>query len=133
MRFTHQSNLLSNEFLKQYGLTTAQFDVLVQISTYGPLTKSELAEKVTITQGGMSRMLTRLEREELIRREQQWKTKTIRLTECGQKKLAAAFESQLAFQTTFFDDCLSKEEQKTLLSLMSRVQKNSEKRFLENK
>ena len=38
MRFTHQSNLLSNEFLKQYDLTTAQFDVLVQISPYEPLT-----------------------------------------------------------------------------------------------
>jgi len=57
MRFTHQSNLLSNEFLKQYDLTTAQFDVLNQISTNEPLTQSELAEKVTVTQGGISRML----------------------------------------------------------------------------
>ena len=26
-RFTHQSNLLSNDFLKQFEITTAQFDV----------------------------------------------------------------------------------------------------------
>ncbi|MED4474206.1 transcriptional regulator, partial [Oceanobacillus caeni] len=25
-RFTHQSNLLSNEFLKQFGITAEQFD-----------------------------------------------------------------------------------------------------------
>lgn len=129
MRFTHQSNLLSNDFLKQYGLTTSQFDVLVQISTFGPLTQSELAKKVTVTQGGISRMLARLEKDQLIERKQEWKTKTISLTEKGRKKLENAFDAQLAFQTSFFDDCLSREEQKQLLSLMSRVQKNSEKKF----
>lgn len=130
MRFTHQSNLLSNEFLKQFDLTTAQFDTLVQIYTFSPLTQSELAEKVTITQGGISRMLTRLEKEGYIKREQEWKTKTISLTEKGHEKLEEAFTAQLAFQTSFFDDCLSEEEQKTLLSLLSRVQKNSERKFL---
>lgn len=130
MRFTHQSNLLSNEFLKQYDLTTAQFDVLVQISIYESLTQSELAEKVTVTQGGISRMLTRLENDRLIERKQEWKTKTISLTEKGRQKLENAFAAQLAFQTSFFDDCLSKEEQKTLLSLMSRVQKHTEEKFM---
>src|SRR5690625_90712 len=125
-RFTHQSNLLSDEFLKQYDLTTAQFDVLVQISTYEPLTQSELAEKVTVTQGGISRMLTRLEKEKLIERKQEWKTKLISLTDKGREKLENAFEAQLGFQTSLFDECLTKEEQKTLLSLMSRVQKHSE-------
>lgn len=129
-RFTHQSNLLSNDFLKQFDLTTAQFDVLMQISTYQPLTQSELAEKVTVTQGGISRMLTRLEKEGLIERKQDWKTKTILLTNKGQEKLDHAFEAQLEFQSSFFDECLSKEEQQTLYELMSRVQKNSEKKKL---
>ncbi|CAM4024990.1 MarR family winged helix-turn-helix transcriptional regulator [Lederbergia lenta] len=128
-RFTHQSNLLSNDFLKQFDLTTAQFDVLMQISTYQPLTQSELAEKVTVTQGGISRMLSRLEKEGLIERKQDWKTKTISLTNKGHDKLDNAFESQLEFQSSFFDECLSKEEQKILYSLMSRVQKNSEKKL----
>src|SRR5699024_422841 len=98
--------------------------------TYKELTQSELAEKATVTQGGISRMLARLEKDGLIQREQEWKTKVICLTEKGQAKLESAFEAQLAFQTAFFEDCLSKEEQKTLLTLMSRVQKNSEKKFL---
>src|SRR4051794_10125093 len=132
-RFTHQSNLLSNEFLKQFDLTTAQFDVLNQISTYEPLTQSELAEKVTVTQGGISRMLARLEKDELIERKQKWKTKTISLTNKGREKLGHAFEAQLAFQSSFFDECLSEEEQKTLYSLMSRVQKNSGKKKMPNK
>lgn len=127
-RFTHQSNLLSNEFLKRYDLTTAQFDVLIQISEFGPLTQSELAERATVTQGGISRMLARLEKEELIERKQDWKTKTISLTEKGRQKLDRAFEAQLAFQSSFFDDCLTEKEQKTLFSLMSKVQKNSEQK-----
>ncbi|KOP82473.1 MarR family winged helix-turn-helix transcriptional regulator [Cytobacillus solani] len=132
-RFTHQSNLLSNDFLKQFDLTTAQFDVLMQISTYEPLTQSELAEKVTVTQGGISRMLARLEKEGLIERKQEWKTKTISLTNKGREKLENAFEDQLEFQSSFFDECLSEEEQKMLYLLMSRVQKNSEKKKLPNR
>lgn len=128
-RFTHQSNLLSNDFLKQFDLTTAQFDVLMQISTYEPLMQSELAEKVTVTQGGISRMLARLEKDGLIGRKQDWKTKMISLTNKGRAKLDRAFEAQLAFQSSFFDECLSEEEQKSLYSLMSRVQKNSEKKL----
>lgn len=85
MRFTTQSNHLSNEFLKRFDLTTAQFDVLMQIKTYAPITQSQLAEKVTVTQGGMSRMLARLEKEGLIMRKQNWKTKTISLTIKGNR------------------------------------------------
>src|SRR5690625_6833824 len=94
MRFTHQSNLLSNDFLKQFDLTTAQFDVLNQIAHFGPLTQSELAKRVTVTEGGISRMLSRLEKEQLIVREQNWKTKTISLTDKGEEKLTAAFRSE---------------------------------------
>ena len=132
-RFTHQSNLLSNEFLKPYDLTSAQFDVLMQISNYEPITQSELAEKVTVTQGGISRMLTRLEKERLIVRKQDWKTKNISLTKKGRVKLEAAFEAQLAFQSSFFDECLSLDEQKQLYSLLSRVYKNSIEKKVTNK
>lgn len=127
MRFTHQSNLLSNEFLKQYGLTTAQFDVLLQISIAQPITQSELAKKVTVTEGGISRMLTRLEQEQFITRTQQWKTKYIALTEKGQALLDGAFEAQIQFQSSFFDEVLTKQEQKQLYQLVSRVEKNSQR------
>ncbi|MGN7477339.1 MarR family winged helix-turn-helix transcriptional regulator [Solibacillus silvestris] len=128
MRFTHESNNLSNEFLKQFDLTTAQFDVLMQISLYEPITQTELAGKATVTQGGISRMLARLEQEQLIVRKQHWKTKYISLTEQGKILLNNAFDAQLAFQSSFFDETLTKEEQKTLYRLISRVQKNSGQR-----
>jgi len=130
MRFTNKSNQLSNEFLKRFDLTTAQFDVLVQIQVYAPITQSELAEKVTVTQGGMSRMLARLEKEGYILRQQDWKTKTIRLTEKGVAVLEEAMPAQLAFQSSFFEDVLTKEEEKTLYKLITRVHKASQKKEL---
>ncbi|MEM5607493.1 MarR family transcriptional regulator [Bacillus toyonensis] len=129
IRFTNQSNQMSNEFLKRFDLTTAQFDVLLQIRTYQPLTQMELAEKVTVTQGGISRMLTRLEKEGYIVRKQDWKTKTISLTEQGEATLERALPEQLAFQSSFFDDVLNEEEQKILYELMTKVHKHSEKRI----
>lgn len=131
VRFTHQSNLLSNDFLRQFDLTTAQFDVLNQVSVYEPISQRDLAEKVTVSQGGISRMVSRLEEEGLIHREQNWKTKMITLTAKGREKLSRAFKEQLAFQTSFFDESLTEEEQKTLLRLMTKVQKTSERRLHE--
>ncbi|OME88302.1 transcriptional regulator [Paenibacillus sp. FSL A5-0031] len=130
MRFTNQSNQMSNEFLKQFDLTTAQFDVLMQIRVYQPLTQMVLAEKVTVTQGGISRMLARLENEGYIVRKQDWKTKTISLTEKAEAILDIAMPSQLAFQTSFFEDVLNEDEQKTLYSLMTRIHKHSQKKKL---
>jgi len=130
MRFTNQSNQMSNDFLKRFDLTTAQFDVLMQIRTYQPLTQIVLANKVTVTQGGISRMLTRLENEGYIVRKQDWKTKTISLTEKAEAILDIAMPEQLAFQTSFFDDVLNDEEQKTLYALMTRIHKYSQEKKL---
>jgi len=130
MRFTAQSNQLSNEFLKRFDLTTAQFDVLIQIKTYAPITQCQLAEKVTVTQGGMSRMLARLEKEGLIERKQNWKTKTISLTAKGEQMIDAATPSQLHFQSSFFEDVLTDEEMKTLYKLMTKLEKHSQEKKL---
>jgi len=128
-RFTHQSNLLSNEFLKPFGITAAQFDVLNQIATYQPITQSDLAIKATLSEGGISRMLTRLEQDGYIQRKQDWKTKWISLTAKGEAKMDEVFEHQLAFQTSVVNECLSEEEQKTLYRLMTKLQKNTEKKL----
>lgn len=130
MRFTTQSNQLSNEFLKRFDLTTAQFDVLIQIKTYAPITQCQLAEKVTVTQGGMSRMLARLEKEGLIERKQNWKTKTISLSSKGEQMIDAATPSQLHFQSSFFEEVLTAEEIKSLYIAMTKLEKHSREKKL---
>ncbi|SOC43907.1 MarR family winged helix-turn-helix transcriptional regulator [Ureibacillus acetophenoni] len=128
-RFTHQSNLLSNDFLKPFEITVAQFDVLNQIATYQPITQSELAVKATLSEGGISRMLTRLEQEGFIHRKQEWKTKWISLTAKGEEKMQEVFQHQLSFQTSLVNECLTEEEQKTLYKLMTKLQKNTENKL----
>lgn len=130
VRFTNRSHQMTNDFLKRFDLTTAQFDVLIQIRTYQPLSQMELAAKVTVTQGGISRMLARLEKEGYIIRKQGWKTKAISLTAKAESVMERAFPAQVDFQTSFFDEVLSKEEQKTLYALVTRLEKNSQKKAL---
>ncbi|MGO3731615.1 MAG: MarR family winged helix-turn-helix transcriptional regulator [Vagococcus sp.] len=125
-RFYHKSNALSNTFLKQYDMTAAQFDVLVQIEKYEPISQSQLADKVIITQAGISKMLTRLENQGYIYKKLEWKTKYICLTESGRVSLEKVFSEQLAFQTNLFDDCLSKDEQKMLMTLLTKLHNHAE-------
>lgn len=130
VQFTNRSHQMTNEFLKRFGLTTAQFDVLVQIRTYQPLNQLELANKVTVTEGGISRMLARLEKEGYIIRKRDWKINMIRLTAKGEAVMDQAYPAQVAFQTSFFDEVLSKKEQQTLYTLVTRLEKHSRSKQL---
>lgn len=125
VRFVQRSNQLSNEFLEQFDLTVSQFEVLVQIKAYGPITQMDLAQKLTVSRGGISRMLTRLEKETLITRKQKWKVKYISLTDKGDAKLEEVFQDQLDLQSSMFDDILNETEKKQLYTLMKKLHKHS--------
>ena len=132
-RFTNQSNELSHQFLADYGLTAAQFDVLLQLSEHQPVSQQELAEKVLVSPGGMSKMLKRLEQEGLIQRQVEWKTKFIRLSDKGQERLESVYPKQLAFQTSLFEASLTKSEQKELYKLVTKLQQKTEQTLLNQK
>lgn len=125
VRFVQRSNQLSNEFLERYDLTIAQFEVLAQIEAYEPITQMDLAKKLTVSHGGISRMLTRLEKENLITRKQKWKIKYISLTDEGREKFHAVFPEQLELQSSVFDDVLDEAEKGQLLALMKKLHKHS--------
>ncbi|AZU01661.1 MarR family winged helix-turn-helix transcriptional regulator [Brevibacterium linens] len=127
-RFLQNSNQLSNEHLRQFGLTVAQFEALAHIRNFEPITQSELATGLTVSGGGISRMLTRLESEGLISREQDWKTKHISLTPKGRELLERAFPSQQKQQASLFDDSLSEDEKVQLHALMKKLYDTSRKR-----
>ncbi len=125
IRFIHLSNQLSNEHLKEFGLTVAQFDTLIQIKVYQPLTQGALAEKTTVTQGGISRMLSRLEKDGYIQRKTEWKTKTISLTQAGEAILSQAQPSQEAFQERFFTEALTVDELQEFSRMMSKIHRRA--------
>src|SRR5699024_12795716 len=119
-RFVQNSNQVSNEYLRQFGITVAQFEALAAIRNFQPFTQSDLAAGLTVSGGGISRMLARLEREGLIRREQEWKTKHISLTAEGRALIDRAYPVQVAQQSTM-SDCLDEDETPQLHALMKRL------------
>ncbi|MGM0699905.1 MAG: MarR family winged helix-turn-helix transcriptional regulator [Actinomycetota bacterium] len=127
-RFVQNSNQLSNEHLRQFGLTVAQFEALAHIRNFEPITQSALAEGLTVSSGGISRMLARLEADDLITREQDWRTKHISLTPKGRELLDRAFPSQQEQQASLFDDSLSEDEKVQLHALMKKLYDTSRKR-----
>lgn len=127
-RFVQNSNQLSNQHLRQFGLTVAQFEALAHIRNFEPITQSELAAGLTVSSGGISRMLARLESEGLISREQDWKTKHISLTAKGRDLLERAFPSQQKQQASLFDESLSEDEKVQLHALMKKLYDTSRKR-----
>ena len=127
-RFVQNSNQLSNDHLRQFGLTVAQFEALAHIRNFQPITQTDLARGLTVTGGGISRMLSRLESEGLISRTQDWKTKHITLTDKGAELLERAFPSQLQQQASLFDEALDEEEKTQLHAQMKKLYDNSRRR-----
>ncbi|MEC0245818.1 MarR family transcriptional regulator [Paenibacillus chitinolyticus] len=123
-RVYNQSIRQSNQHLKAWNLSAAQFDVLVQVGSHERLTQQELADKLLVTKGNITQLLSKMEELGWIRREQEWKTKYISLTEEGQALFDEVVPQQEQFQASQFDG-LDREEKKQLLELLKKVQKQS--------
>ncbi|RWZ54477.1 MarR family transcriptional regulator [Halobacillus fulvus] len=124
-RVYNQSIRLNNEFLKQWGLTSAQFDVLIQVGIHEELTQKELGEKLFVTKGNITQLINKIEKMGLVKREQHWKTKTISLTDQGAQLFEEMVPQQEQFQASQFLG-LEPEEQVTFHDLLKKLQKNME-------
>ena len=100
-----------DQFLTPTGLRIGQFGILVRLKHLGPLTVSELAEKMTIDRTTLGRNILPLERDGLIATAPaaaDRRAKVIRLTDAGAERLEAAREfwqmAQAQFETTFGPD-----------------------------
>ena len=124
-RFVQNSNQLSNEHLRRFGLTVAQFEALAHIRNFQPITQTDLARGLTVSGGGISRMLARLEREGLICRQQKRNNNHITLNDRCAEVLARAYPSQLEQQASLFDEVLDEEEKTTLHALMKKLYEHS--------
>ncbi|WP_088102029.1 MarR family winged helix-turn-helix transcriptional regulator [Halalkalibacter urbisdiaboli] len=119
-RFYNQSIRLSNRHLKKWELTIAQFDLLVQIGAHQPISQQALADKLFVTKGNMTQLISKLEKQGYVKREQEWRTKHIKLTPIGEKLYNDVVPQQEAFQSAQFQS-LTKQEQKQLLNLLKKL------------
>jgi len=120
-RFYNESIRKSNQHLKKWGLSVAQFDILAQVEANGRICQQDLADKLLVTKGNVTHMLSKMEMQGWIEREREWKTKYITLTQSGRALLDEVLPVQEQFQADQFGK-LSIEEKKQLLGLLKKMQ-----------
>lgn len=101
----------------------SQKRILIVLNETGPITQSDLTQRLGIRPGSASEVLGKLERAALISRspsESDHRTTDICLTDAGEAAAAAARGSREARHEQMFA-CLSRQEKEALLSLLERV------------
>lgn len=117
----HQKvNHATVEFMREYGLSMAQFDVLAQIRANVGCTQQELADQLLVTKGNVSQLLERLEQRGLICREPHGRAYSLYLTDEGKRLAANVVPAQEEFIARLFGG-LSNEEQSQLRHLLNRL------------
>ena len=95
-------------------------EFLVLIERYQPISQQQLANQLTVTQGGISRLLQRMQQAGLIEKKACGKEKHIFLSALGQEKLSQVYAKQVANQAKMFDS-LTKDELQTLFQLLTKL------------
>ncbi|SFL60110.1 DNA-binding transcriptional regulator, MarR family [Paenibacillus sp. 1_12] len=120
-RFYNQSIRETNQYLKKWEMTAAQFDVLAQVGAAGRISQQDLADKLVVTKGNIAQIIQKVEELGWITREQDWKTKYVSLTAQGQAIYGDVVPMQEHFQAAQFNK-LNTTEQKQLLDLLKKLQ-----------
>lgn len=128
LRLLSCANLVERDlrvrFREHFESTLPRFDVLAMLERAGDgITMGELSRRLMVSNGNVTGLVDRLERQGLIRRwpsPEDSRVWLVALTDRGR----AAFETMAAEHERWVDaafDCLSGEEVDTLLSLLTRV------------
>lgn len=76
--------------LRSHGLGSRRFDVLAQLRLKEGISQAELASSLVVTKGGVSQLVSKMEAEGLLCREQEGRRMLLRLTERGRDLAARA-------------------------------------------
>ncbi|CCF83671.1 MarR family winged helix-turn-helix transcriptional regulator [Nitrolancea hollandica] len=110
----------STEQLSAWNLSLAQFDVLAQVGAAEGSTQQELAERLLVTKGNVSQLLTKMERAGLIIRRREGRVRRIYLTDGGRQLFDTVVPRHEDFIAGKFAR-LSPEEQSQLLGLLRKL------------
>ena len=124
-RIMRAADLHSQKLMKESGLTAPQLLVMQAIAKEGSPSTSALARSIAVSQATMTRIIDRLVRADLVRRDKSSSDKrvvNISLTDAGQKKLESAPEP---LQAEFLREYrkLDDWEQQMLKSSLLRIAK----------
>ena len=120
MRVFQKVERASDEHLRAWRLSGAQFDVLAQVGATEGLTQQELADALLVTKGNVCQILDRMEANGLLARRQDGRTKRLFLTDRGRAlydEVVPAHEGLVADKLA----ALSPGEQVQLLELLRKL------------
>ena len=116
-RVFHKVDQLSTEHMRPWGISLAQFDVLTQVGAAEGCSQGDLAKALLVTKGNICQLLDRMERDGLLRRQQEGRTNRLFLTERGRSLHDQAVPTQEALIVRLFS-VLTPEEQVQLLGAL---------------
>jgi DNA-binding MarR family transcriptional regulator len=119
MRVYQKVDRISNEHLKHWGLSVAQFDVLAHVGASEGMTQQELADSLLVTKGNVCQLVDKLEDRGLISRLHQGRANLLFLTDEGRRlfeQVVPAHEVAIAERFSV----LSIEEQARLYELLRK-------------
>lgn len=110
----------SIDTLRQWDLSVAQFDVLVQVGNVEGLTQQHLADQLLVTKGNVCQLLDRMEERGLLVRKQEGRSNHLYLTEKGK----ALRNETLPIQERLIEGIFATmphAQQKALLAMLRRL------------
>ncbi len=121
-RIYHRIDQRSAETMKCFGLSVSRFDVLNHAGTPEGRTQQDLAAALLVTKGNVTQLLDGLEREGLIERRRDGRSKRVYLTDRGRdlrQRAVAAQEAEIAREFAVLD----RDAQQTLIGLLRTVER----------
>ncbi|WP_158679997.1 MULTISPECIES: MarR family winged helix-turn-helix transcriptional regulator [Deinococcus] len=123
VRVAQKVSRLGAERLRERGLTPVQFDVLRRIASRPDQPQQDLVERLDVTRGNVSQLLSKLEADGLILRVPQGGANLLRLTDRGQEMVALLLPDHDRFIRERFA-ALSTEEVQHLLFLLEKLDRD---------
>ncbi|MGB5747499.1 MAG: MarR family transcriptional regulator [Desulfobacterales bacterium] len=123
MRATESMTTRAHRQLSTFGLTFSQFGVLEALYHLGPMSQSEIGQKILRSSGNMTMVIDNLEKRKLVRRERNRADRRfyiIHLTDEGKKLISNIFPSHAA-EIARELDVLTPSEQQTLGRLCKKL------------
>jgi len=108
------------DLLRQWDLSVAQFDVLVQVGNAEGLTQQQLADRLLVTKGNVCQLLDRMEERGLLVRQQEGRANHLYLTEKGKDIRSEALPAHESMIESIFKE-LPRARQAALLASLRRL------------
>jgi MarR family 2-MHQ and catechol resistance regulon transcriptional repressor len=123
MRATESVTARAHRQLSTFGLSFSQFGVLEALYHLGPMSQSEIGQKILRSSGNMTMVIDNLEKRQLVKRERSQADRRffiVHLTGKGQKLISDIFPSHAA-EITRELGVLTASEQRTLGRLCKKL------------